>query len=389
MALSLTLFLAISSILETDEPQAALHLNPFNTQAILQGILDAGLQEKDPASAEREILTSLPLSAGDARNYSLLGSVARKLGEDARAKQLFAAALLLNPSEPNASRMAIDLAISEGRFSDALQRIEIYTRKGGPGAQDISGQLVRISLADSKALAAILQNLSTDPPWRGAFLSELQKSPAGLSLIPRALAALNASPRKPSEQEIASAVRGYLSAGNVAGAYRIFVSSRDAATRQLVSFVYNPEFKAAPSGNPFDWAIANSGAADVRIPGLRGGGAEIAFLDRPGAGFGISQTLTLLPGAYAGAVSVSATNLVAPDAIYIYLRCASGRMLAKSDLPTGTYQLRTTALKIEVPSTGCETQTLGFATNQLFQHWTRIFSGELVIRSVRLNNVID
>lgn len=388
-ALCLTLLLAISDTLETDEPQAALHINPFNAQARLQSILDVGLQDKDPAAARLEIQTHLATSVGDARNYSLMGTTIRNLGDAAKAKELFAFALRLNPSEPNAARMTVEMAVADGRFADALQGIEAYARKGGPGAQDISGQLVRIALADPRALAAILQSLSNDPPWRGSFLVELQKSTAGLSIIPRAIAALRGGQRKATEVEIASAVRAYLSAGNVAGAYRIFVSSRDAASRPLVSFVYNSEFKAAPSGNPFDWSIARSGAAEIRIPGAKGEGAEISFLERPAAGFGLSQTLALLPGSYTGAIEAKAVSLIAPDAVYAYVRCASGRMLAKTDMPTGTYQARTIAFKVEVPESGCETQTLGFATNQLFQHWSRTFGGELTVRSVRLNAVSE
>lgn len=355
----------------------------------MQSIVDEGLQDKDPQAAEKNIEVNLASSVGDARNYSLLGTIQKNLGDGAKARRLFTAALVLNPTESNAARTMIDSDIADGKFADALKRIDAYTRKGGPGAQDIGGQLVKIAQADSTALTAILQGLSSNPAWRGAFLIELQKTPAGLSLMPRALAALQKSARKPTEAEIAGAVRGYLSAGDIAGAYRMFVTTRDASAKTLVSFVYDPEFKAAPSGNPFDWAIANSGAAEIRMPQSKDGGAEISFLDRPAAGFGISQMTALLPGAYDGVVAVSASDFVAPDTLYVYVRCTSGRNLTKAIIPTGTYEARMVGFKIEVPSAGCESQTLGFATNQLFQHWTRIYSGTVRLKSVRLNTLSD
>jgi len=386
-AFCLTLLHATSKHLETDEPQVAIALNPFNAQARFQAILDAGLQDKDRGAAQREIETNLVTSVGDARNFSLLGTLRRKEGMVEQAQALFAAALRLNPSEPNAAREQIDLDISARRYDDALRRVDVYTRKGGPGAQDIAGHLVRLALADPNAQAAVMKGLAADPPWRSAFLSELQKTPSSLSLVPRALAILQTSARKPTEPEIAGAVRAFLSAGNPAAAYRLFVTSRDEASRPLISFVYDPEFRAAPSGNPFDWAIANSGAAEVRIPAPGDGGAEIGFLERPGAGFGMSQTLALLPGAYGGALKASAMSVVAPDGVFVYVRCASGRTLAKADIPHGTYNNREIDFRFEVPSTGCDLQTLGFATNQIFQHWSRTYSGTLRIHSARLATI--
>lgn len=389
MAFCLTLLHATSKILETDEPHSALSLNPFSAQARLQTILDAELQEKDRGAAQREIDAGLVTSVGDARNYSLLGTIRRKDGMDDKAQALFAAALKLNPAEPNAAREQIDLDIAARRYGDALKRIEIYTRKGGPGAQDIAGHLVRLALADPAAQAAVLRDLAGDPPWRGAFWSELQKNPASLSLVPRALAVLQTGARKATEQEIAGAVRAFLSAGNPAGAYRLFVTSRDETSKALVSFVYDPEFRVAPTGNPFDWTIANSGAAEIRIPASAEGGAEINFLERPAAGFGLSQTLALVPGVYSGALEANARSVVAPDGIYVYVRCLSGRNLSKVDIPTGAYSNRKIELRFEVPATGCDLQTLGFATNQIFQHWSRTYSGSLTINSARLATVND
>lgn len=378
---------AISKILETDELAAALALNPFNTQARFQQLLDSGLADLE--GAQRELTDNLASSVSDARNYSLLGTIARKQGRDAEAQALFSAALRLNPSEPNAAREQINADIAARRYDEALQRIAVYTRKGAPGAQDVGGRLVQVTQSDPLARAAVLEALAADPPWRGAFLDELQKSRETLELVPAALAALRASPRGPTDAEINGAVQAFLSAGDIASAYRLFVTSRDASAKKLVAFVYDAEFRARPSGNPFDWTIANSGAAEVRIPGSKEGGADITFLERPAAGFGLSQMLTLFPGNYRAALHLSATQLIAPDGVFVYVRCKSGRNIVKADIVPGTYTDRELEFQFEIPPSGCDMQTLGFATKQIFQHWSRLYSGALRIHSARVESVSE
>lgn len=361
----------------------------FNAQARLRRIVDRSLPANDPDKATEELNAFLFSSVGDARYYSLLGTLARAQNRIDEADRLIRAALVLNPTEPNASIEQINTDIERGKFEDALDRADIYVRKGGHGSRAIAGHLVQLVLAKPEAREAIFSRLSTKPPWRTAFLNELFRTRDALFLVPEALQVLARSPYPATTLEARSAVNALLGTGDSAGAYRLFLRTLDEEQRKLVSLIYNPEFKAPPSGNAFDWVIANSRAAAVSVPAPAGDGALISFLKRPAVGFGLSQRLILAPGRYQGTLHISAASMVAPDTVHLYVRCANGRTLEKVNLPTGSYENRPVAFKFEVPEAGCLLQSIGFASGQLFEHWSRVYSGTLTINSVRIGAAED
>lgn len=383
-ALFLILLQNISKSLENEAPVGALALDPFNAQARLRSILERSLPESDPAAATRELSGMLLLSVGDARYYSLLGTLARLQNKSAESDRLIDAALVLNPTEPNASFEQINSDIAAGNYFDALKRADVYVRKGALGSQTIAGHLVQLVRSKPDARNAVFAKLAANAPWRSAFLRELFRTQEALGLVPEALTTLARSQNPPTDPEVNAGVSAFLAAGDIGGAYRLFLMTRNEAARRLVSLVYDPEFKAAPTGNPFDWDVADTRAVEVRLPASSSGGVAIAFAKRPAVGFGLSQKLTLAPGKYKGTIDATAASLVAPDSVFLYVRCGAGRTLEKVDIPTGGYENRTIAFRFEVPPAKCDLQTIGLASGQLFEHWSRLYSGELTVNSIRV-----
>ena len=107
----------------------------------------------------------------EAARYSDLGFAALETGRSAKARKLFTRALKMVPSFPNAHRGLGDLAMEQGRFSDAVAEYRAE-RTGYPSAAALPNTVhFRVGLALIKAelwdeaVAAYERGLAADPDW--------------------------------------------------------------------------------------------------------------------------------------------------------------------------------------------------------------------------------
>ncbi|MGB3389567.1 MAG: hypothetical protein WBA88_16465, partial [Pseudaminobacter sp.] len=106
--------IASSRLLETERPQLALTLYPLNAEALINDtVVTLGRQDGDVPleQMERAVRAAVPLNAGDARIYSLLGEILRRRGQDEAAYAMFDHALVLASTEIHALQWSIQHAV--------------------------------------------------------------------------------------------------------------------------------------------------------------------------------------------------------------------------------------------------------------------------------------
>src|SRR5690606_30562246 len=240
-AVSMAIFPGLARFLEETRPDAAVFLNPLNTDARVE-TLTAKLARTDSAEdlarLEAEAVTALASNRLDARLFSLLGEINRLQGDEAGARAHIRQALSLSKTEIHALERSIVWALEDGRTSDAVSRINTLLRRWPQRFQQIGGALPAI-LSDPAGFAAIADTLRENAPWRSGIFSVLADSSQGLPLAERLLFELRTSPFPPTAREIGAVISGHVRQQDYQSAYRLFLFTLSEEERAHNGYVYN------------------------------------------------------------------------------------------------------------------------------------------------------
>ncbi len=378
---------AASGLVLERDPQLALRLNPFATEArvaLAASALEADMPSPDPR-LESGIATLLALAPGDARGYSLLAELRDRQGRPEQTRALYARALALSHTEPRALFFTLSEAIADGRHVEAVGVIDILLRRWGDLRQDILPAIGPV-IADPAGRRALLSALGGDPPWRTRVFDHLLTTPLGLEVAETLLLSDRGPDAPPSPSEVARAIAALVAAGAHEHAYRLFLLTLSPDERAVSGYVHDPAFTRPPGGRYFEWTLRPSSGVDVSIAEPDPGGLTIRFLDSPARLGNLSQTLVLPPGRYRLQAKADARSLVAPRRVFWQLRCASGEPtpLATLELAAGSYSDRTFAEAVEVPADGCGLQVLTLRTGATTDSWRERYRGSMRVASVSI-----
>jgi tetratricopeptide (TPR) repeat protein len=390
--LALVLSSATSRQLERSAPAAATLIFPFNGEARLRSVLEqlaqdtAAMDGAEAASRGKpdllsRVMAGLSSSIGDARFYSLLGILAKRDGDGARAKALFEKALLLSKAERYAAREMFINRAEAGDFDAAIAHADILLRRWPHLFGELADPIVAM-FAMPDGYAPIMARITSSPTWRGGVLARLARSPDGLALLYRVMLDLQAGDSPPTTGEISQAINAFIRAGDPQTAYRLFVLTLSEPERQLAGSVFNGRFTEPPSGKPFDWRVGNQKGVDVTLP-VEGGGARLQFFDRPVTQIQFGQTLALLPGPRRIVAVISGERLVLPRGLFLSFRCPGANgSAAQLPIRAGTYSKVIATLDIEIPAEGCAVQELSIVSGQRAASWAARYNGALTIHSI-------
>ncbi|MEM8648779.1 MAG: hypothetical protein AAGF86_20900, partial [Pseudomonadota bacterium] len=65
----------------------------------------------------------------------------------------------------------------------------------------------------------------------------------------------------------------------------------------------------------------------------------------------------------------------APAGLHWTLTCSNGRVLAKIDVPPGTYEPRELTRPVQIPKRGCAAQIIELSTGEDTSSWRNRYSG--------------
>ena len=233
---------------------------------------------------------------------------------------------------------------------------------------------------------ALATTLTTDPPWRRAFLSALnaQGSPIAVDHVYSALRRRG----ELSEDETVRWLNRMLDDGRWGEAYAHWVGTLGPVQR--IPLVRNGNFEAEPSGMGFGWRnIRTAGVfTDVTEGAGRNGsrGAHIHFIGRPAARGNLRQALLLAPGHYRLSLQARAEFLRSERGLQLAIRCDRGPKVAVLGPLEGSFDWQAMAVDFEIPRQKCPGQWLELL-NPAVRGAAQQVSGDLWIDDVAITPV--
>ena len=377
----------LSRSIEAQAPDAALRLNPLNTDARVSWLV-AQLNAEQPSVAPEDLRemtrTGLEVSPADARLHSLAGELERRAGNNDEADRLFRQANRISHTEILALQYLITGAIEAGDYASAVSQLDVLLRRWPDRLNMILPALPQL-LSDGSAYETVLEAMKAGAPWRSSLLSGLSRQHDGLEFAYRILMDLTGSQQPPSRNEIGAAIRAFMAAKRYDEGYRLFRFTIPEEERDLSGFVHNGVFRANTlNAPPFSWQHRNTRAAEIRFsPDASSPGASVRFLDAPAKDIALNQTLVLPQGKYRLSVELDASGLRAPRTLFWRIRCLdNGRELVRLRIQEGSYQKR--GLEAGFDTGPCKLQRLELATDVVAESWQNRYSGHVRFHSVRI-----
>ncbi len=392
LTLALVALTGIGNFYQGSHPQRALAFNPFDVDAratlIEQSVLaEAPTASPDLATVAQQAIRFAPI---DARSYSLLAEVQQQLGNDRLAESLFGTALTLSKTEGLALQRTLQSALTNRDFAGALDKLDILFRRY-PAAFSAFAPAIPPLLSDQDGYQLALAVLRNDPPWRGRFLSFLDRDPASIDLAYRLQLALNGSGNANRPGEVGGTLNALIRNRDFGRAFRLFLLTQSEEDRQHGGYIFNAAFDLEPSGRPFDWTIHNSPGVNMfRETREQSGAPEssllVQFLGKPVKRIGIGQYIYLPPGEYRLRADIDAANLRAPKGLYFSLACIDPRDgLARLDVPEGSYRARTLEADFDLPDSSCKMLRLDMQTDLIAESFRYAYTGSLSIQGITID----
>lgn len=381
---------------EASDPALALGFNPLNAEARFNLIVDQLNRPTSGAALARiraEAGRGIGLAPVDARFYSLMGEARHREGRDDLAAAYYDEALRISKTEIHALTSKLNGALRARRYAEAVRDIDLILRRWPERMAEVAPLFVPILEAPS-GLAAFLDVLRTDPPWRGGFIRQVAFAPGEAGLASQIVLGLQAAGGVPKRGEVATVVGTLLRANDDAEAYRLFLLTRTPAEQAKSGYVFDPGFEAEGAGRPFEWSWSSrSGYALSAKRGDRAGDEEglvLEFFDKPVKSVNVSQMLRLPSGRFRLSLLLDGAGVVLPKGLFWSLTCGrTGKEIVGLDVPEGDYHRRELGADFSVDGEACGIEKLSLATRLVAESWQYRYRGRLLFRRLAITATGD
>ncbi len=348
--------------LAISDPDGGLLLAPWEPVALDE------LAERQLTSSSEELssvedlarraLLSDPL---DSRALSVLGLVAERKGDLARAEALMSLAAARSWRNPTPHVWLFAQAIRRGKFEEALVQADGLLRVNWRYGATIFPVLTVFG-TDPRGLAALEGVLAANPPWRRSFLNEAVVNGANDRLMTQLYQSLIRSSQPPTALEMKPYLDRLIQEGRFEEAYQDWHATSSPAETPA-RYPYNGNFEAPLDGLPFNWVFDYVSGAEIQIAAAPDRGnshaLRVQFSGARATLGRVGQLLMLVPGSYRLELAVKASGLRTERGLVWQISCAESRMvLAETNLVTGTAPWTDLKVKFSVPSSGCNAQWL-------------------------------
>lgn len=382
----------LSNLYQDTDPDRALSLNPFNTDAGIAR-LAKGLTAPDGLSQlpelERTGRETVRFSAISALAHGLLGEVFFGKGDHQTAAALFDTALSLSRTEANALQRTLMTAVQTDDAVAAISKLDTLFRRW-PAQFPSYAPIIPSLIRSAEGYEVTLATLRTDPPWRRQVLRYLNIDPNTVGLAYRLQLDLGRATTTSRHGEIAATLRALLGHRQYDLAYRLFLFTLNDGDRAHYGYVFNGAFGLEPSGRPFDWSLRSD--PSVKISHIKGSKPDqsdarlaVEFLGKPVKRIRASQYIYLPAGHYRLTVNLDAADLKAPRGLHLNIVCLDPHgHVVQLDIPSGSYREKTLEHEFELPDSACGVLRLGFGTDLIAESFRYRYSGTLHIHDIAL-----
>jgi hypothetical protein len=347
--------------LAISDPDGALVVAPWEPVALDElaekQLTNSGGELSSVEDLAQRALLSDPL---DSRALSLLGFVAERKGDLARAEALMSLAAARSWRNPAPHVWLFAQTIRRGKFEEALAQVDGLLRVY-PKFEETIFPVLTVFGTDPGALSALEGALAANPPWRRAFLGTAVNG-ANDRLMTQLYQSLIHSRQPPTADEMKPYLDRLILVGRFEEAYQDW-RARSSPAETAGRYPYNGNFEAPLDGLPFNWVFDAVSGAEIQITEAPDRGNSRALrLQFSGARakFGrVGQLLMLTPGSYDLELAVKSSSLRTERGPVWQISCSESRvLLAETKAVTGTTPWTDLKVRFSVPSSGCNAQWL-------------------------------
>lgn len=367
----------------------------------------AGVKTSDEARANlafaadltRRALQAKPL---DARALTLLGLIAEREGDPARADALMRIAGARSWRDPITQVWLFRQDTKRGDFAGAITHSDAILRMDPPGWERLFPALAAFTV-DPRAMQALTAFLGDDPLWRRWFLTQLSARLANEDRLVQLYRNLQAGKTPPTTTDLQPFLVRLIKGGRFDEAYRTWRGTLAPERRSSDSYPYNGDFAADPDGLPFDWVLQSIAGAEIDLvaspDGGKGRALQIQFSGARVDFHNVTQLMLLPSGRYRLGGRVKASNLLTQRGLRWRVSCADifkGALAVHTDLVTlghtkpmaGSIPWADFNLAFEVPKGGCPAQWLTLELPARIGPERQI-KGEIWFKSLRISAIAD
>lgn len=334
------------------EPGSALaNLWPSHPQVELwRTMSEIGARAGRGQSLTPHILQSVDRIAAKAplapEPYLVRGALAQLEKRDGAAERLFVAAAWRDPRAVAAHYFLADRYLKTRRVEQALTEMAVLSRLVPATAQSFAPAVASF-VASPSARPAVRRFLRTSPEFEPGVLFELARNPANADLVLQLWSGGRAPPSPNWQGQI---VQSLVKAGQFDKAKAVW--RRVSGLKTSSALLFNPEFRALPAPEPFNWAFNATGGVVEPAEGDR---LRVIYYGREDAVLA-EQLLMLAPGRYRLSLEYSGGSR-GEGSVAWAVRCRpSDRMIGQIPLSADRAG-KPVELAFDVPE-GCRVQSL-------------------------------
>jgi hypothetical protein len=282
-----------------DEANTPVHAN--NDQPASAKVASTDINPK--ASAQVRSLAEIAVLNDPLNSHAfrILGQLSQSTSDEARTKTLMQAAVRRSLFESNAVYWMMLKSYRDQDYSAAIRYADALLRTH-PGDPRPSMQVLGRILENSSASGKLKSLLASNPPWREKFFDYLPDNILDARTPLDVLLSLKDTPTPPSAKDINRYLDLLISHGFYDLAYYAWLQFLPAEQLSKVAQLFNGNFEAPLSGQPFDWVFREGPGVTIQIAERPDASGDHALLVEFGDGrvndFGVTQLIMLSPGTY-------------------------------------------------------------------------------------------
>jgi hypothetical protein len=313
----------------------------------------------------------------DARPLLLLGEIARRRDELARADELFRLATRLMPVKPTVLKAAAAYWVRRGNTQLAVD----YWARALEADARLKAELFPVfkEIGETAGIRELLRALTNAPPsWWEWFFVKFAYHAASIEDVRAVFNMRKESEQQPpTREERLALVYRLQKEGLTSEAYLAWINSLDPPETELLGLLYNGNFENEISNAGFDWHIRKLDAGEVkraRTRGIEGENAlQVVFRGGKNRFLHVWQPLFLGPGRYRLVGSLRSEGLDTAGGLRWAVYCTTDgggwRPLGESEHFSKSLEWREFALEFTVPEE-CQGQALRLESTgrRAFEH---------------------
>ncbi len=316
------------------------------------------------ASLRPGVVEAILANPLDARAFRLLGQFAEAESDLVGAEKFMREATRLSLNETIAVEWMMRRSFARKNFSAAAYYADVFLRVR-PNMMSFAAPVLWPMAEDEKTRPLVVKLLLADPYWRSIFFTQISGGFADARTPLKLLLALNDSPVPPTAKEISAYLTFLIQHKLYAFAYEVWLQFLTPEEQQNAGFLFNGDFKTAPSGAPFDWIFQTRGDVSATIAHeVDVGKSALQIVMGPGRteALDVSQIVALAPGAYRFK-GLLRGDIIGPRGLRWTASCmeaaANSPPLGESPMALGDFpEWKPVEFAFAVPETGCSAQRI-------------------------------